>query len=325
MPDLLDELERVTRSNTNGVNRPASEYITAWIAAALSNLAVVSEMGRQLQFHQPRIMFQVSDEDKKKLETQKARHDSIFVGFRGLQLVELATPLDKFTYPSEKRRTATSTAKMREAERHLDMFWRHVDEHYLKETGTTLADAIAPFLHPRTLERTPPWVEQVVLPLPKNTVLPENDFAIGLVDIEQRVAKPEIPAPRIKIKTRSIQPELPPPIQPEPHNVPTPTPTIEITKRAQKVFAALFYDPIQDPPGEIPWSDFLYAFSSIDFGIEKQHGSGWVFTPPGEPQRTIIFHEPHPNTKIPVHIARRHGRRLSRAYGWTKDTLVLKE
>jgi hypothetical protein len=221
MPDLLDELERVTRTNTNGVNRPASGYITAWIVAALSNLAVVSEIGRQLQFHQPRIMFH---EDKKNLETQKARHDSIFVGFRGLQLVELATPLDKFACPSEKRRTATSTAKMREAERHLDIFWRHVDEHYLKETGTTLADAIAPFLHPRTLERTPPWVEQVVPSLPKNTVLPENDFAI--VDIEQCVAKPEIPIPRIKIKTRSVQPELPPPIQPEPHNVPTPTPTI---------------------------------------------------------------------------------------------------
>ena len=124
LPDLLDELERLTRSNTNGVNGPASGYITAWIAAALSNLAVISEMGRQLQFHQPRIMFQVSGEDKKDLEAQKVRHDSIFSGFGGLQLVELITPLGKFAYPSEKRRTAASTAKMREAERHLDMFWQ---------------------------------------------------------------------------------------------------------------------------------------------------------------------------------------------------------
>jgi hypothetical protein len=166
-------------------------------------------------------------------------------------------------------------------------------------------------------------VEQVVPPMPKNTVSPENDFAI--VDIEQRFSRPEIPVPRTKIKTRSIQPELPPPIQPEPHSVPTLMPTVGISKRAQKAFSALFYDPTRDPPGEIPWSDFLYAFASIDFGIEKQHGLGWVFTPPREPQRTIIFHEPHPNTKIPVHIARRHERQLSQAYSWTKDTFVLKE
>ena len=87
LPDLLDELERLTRSNTNGVNGPASEYITGWIAAALSNLAVISEVGRQLQFHQPRIMFQVSDEDKKDLEAQKTQHDSIFSGFGRLQVV----------------------------------------------------------------------------------------------------------------------------------------------------------------------------------------------------------------------------------------------
>jgi len=159
--------------------------------------------------------------------------------------------------------------------------------------------------------------------MPKDKV--ELDSGFEIVNIEQRVTKPEILVPRTKTKTRSLLPELPPIVQPEPDNVISLTPSIKIDKRAQKVLAALFYDPTRDAPGEIPWSEFLHTFASINFGIEKQHGSAWVFTPPEESQRAIIFHEPHPSSKIPLRIARRHGRRLSRAYGWTKETFVLTE
>ena len=101
-------------------------------------------------------------------------------------------------------------------------------------------------------------------------------------------------------------------------------PTTAVSKRAYKVFSALFYDPINDPPpGEIPWSDFLHALSSIGFAVEKQYGSAWLFTPPSSQQRTIIFHEPHPSRNIPIRIVRRYGRRLGRAYGWTFETFGL--
>ena len=90
------------------------------------------------------------------------------------------------------------------------------------------------------------------------------------------------------------------------------------------MFSILFHNPANEtPPGEVPWSEFLHAFSSAGFAVEKQYGSAWMFTPSAESgQRSIIFHEPHPSSKIPFHIARRHGRRLERVYGWTGKTFV---
>ena len=76
-------------------------------------------------------------------------------------------------------------------------------------------------------------------------------------------------------------------------------------------------------PGEIPWSDFLHAMSHTGFEIEKLYGSTWQFTPTKlDVERSIQFHEPHPVNKIPYRVARRHGRRLNRAYGWTGAMFV---
>jgi hypothetical protein len=47
--------------------------------------------------------------------------------------------------------------------------------------------------------------------------------------------------------------------------------------------------------------------------------------PASTTRSSIIFHEPHPSNKIPYVIARRHGRRLARAYGWSGETFVLAE
>lgn len=45
-----------------------------------------------------------------------------------------------------------------------------------------------------------------------------------------------------------------------------------------------------------------------------------------DPVDTVYrFHEPHPRGKIPFTVARRHGRRLSRTYGWFGGMFVLKK
>ena len=91
-----------------------------------------------------------------------------------------------------------------------------------------------------------------------------------------------------------------------------------LKNRALRVFKALFYNPSQsDLPGEIQWSDFLFAMAAIGFAPEKLYGSVWQFTPSVlDVEHSIQFHEPHPVGKIPFRNARRIGRRLSRAYGW---------
>lgn len=137
---------------------------------------------------------------------------------------------------------------------------------------------------------------------------------------------------------------------------------IEVNGRALKTFKALFFTPSPGAtPGEVPWKDFLYAMYSAGFRAEKMYGSAWKFDPveTSIPEKTapaisptssshttkttaasavvttdelisttrssIIFHEPHPSNKIPYVIARRHGRRLARAYGWSGETFVLAE
>ena len=239
----------------------------------------------------------------------------------------MGTPLAKFNYPSDKRRTAATTEKMRKAESHLDEFWHHVDEHYVKQTGKTMHEILSGIISPRTLERTPEWIEPAVPVIPeKSPPAAALTDTFSTLSVEGRIPQADIVAPiKMKVKTRgtATAPDHIAPVDVPPVTV-SPLPTITVSRRAYKVFRVLFYDPMHDlPPGEIPWSEFLYALSSIGFTVQKQNGSAWLFTPSDTAQRSIIFHEPHPSSKIPIHIARRHGRRLSRAYGWAAETFVV--
>ncbi|SCV61297.1 uncharacterized protein FFFS_15866 [Fusarium fujikuroi] len=104
-------------------------------------------------------------------------------------------------------------------------------------------------------------------------------------------------------------------------------PIFSVDARALRVFRTLFFNPeVTSTPGSIPWGDFLHAMASTGFQIEKLYGSVWQFSPTilGI-ERGIHFHEPHPKGKIPFEVARRHGRRLTRAYGWFGGMFVLKE
>ena len=61
----------------------------------------------------------------------------------------------------------------------------------------------------------------------------------------------------------------------------------------------------------------------IGFAAQKLPGSSWVFEleKDGESKK-IMFHEPHPDSKIPSQWARRIARRLNRHFGWTAETFV---
>jgi hypothetical protein len=101
---------------------------------------------------------------------------------------------------------------------------------------------------------------------------------------------------------------------------------IVVDKRTHKVFKALFFSSYaRDAPGEVPWNDFVYALVQRGFVAEKLRGSSWRFTPKAlDVDRGIQFHAPHGAlSKFPLTWARRYGRRLERAYGWTGDMFVL--
>ena len=156
--NFLDEFERVSR-NAKSLGAPQDNLISPFIASAISELAVVSELQRQLDWHQPRILPNtLSKEDQEGEYNRRAKFMSIFDRIE-MELYDVGMPLMKMKYPAEKRRTAVTVQKMRDAETALDLFWQSVDEHYKGKTGKILHDLLSEILTPRQLQRTPEWVE----------------------------------------------------------------------------------------------------------------------------------------------------------------------
>lgn len=161
LSNILNELDRVSRNCTQ---RQQLDRISPWVSAVLSDLAVMCELEQLVEWHQPRVMPSI---EKKDLEAEFMKRTTLMATFNslisGLKLSDSGTPLTKFNYPSEKRRTAATTEKMRKAENNLDLFWSIVDEHYTRNTGKTLNELLADILSPRELERTPEWIEPTVV------------------------------------------------------------------------------------------------------------------------------------------------------------------
>ena len=327
LSELLDELERLTRSTSVIGGDPQIQFISPWIAKALSGLAVIGELERQLNLHQPPIMRSLPENElDAEFDRRNALVDAVSKAGRKGGFADAATPLTKFKYPAGKRRTAATTAKRREAERNLDIFWQTVDGHYSRILGKPLHEFLSGILVSRELERTPEWVEPSPSPRPEKPASTDtitDGFATFFLEDRPR----ETPQPiKSKIKTRGQATERPDEIIPieEPQNLPLPT--IAVTRRAHKVFSAILPErsALDSIPGEIPWTEFLHALSSAGFAIQKQYGSAWLFTPLDTTMRPIMFHEPHPSSKIPIQVAWRHGSWLRNRYGWSAKTFTIK-
>jgi hypothetical protein len=160
LSEILDELESITRTKTNAASSPRSDELSPWIRATLSDLAVLSELDRQLRWHQPRFAASGDSKEMKELwSNQTALLDTVERLGTRLHLAELGTPLGRFVYPSEKRTTANTTKKMRDAEQNLDAFWAAVDNHCKSNAGKPLHQLLPGLISIRELQRTPEYVE----------------------------------------------------------------------------------------------------------------------------------------------------------------------
>jgi hypothetical protein len=269
----LDELDRVTRSDSNGGRGAQSDRISPLVAASLSDLAVVSEIERALNWHQPRIM--AHGENEELLEDMKGQRIPLLRVCNAsvdleVKLTGVGIPMSKFNYPCGKRLTAPITKRMRDAERHLDEFWRVVDEHYSQKLGKTIHGFLSDLkvLTPRELERTPEWIDNT----PKPEITPSTvAAAFSELNIEEQAPEPQTTPVKVKVKTRGTVPPAVDAVAELVFPLPQPGPeTIIVNKRAHKVFTSIFYDPTAEiPAGEIPWTEFLYALSSVGFAIEN--------------------------------------------------------
>lgn len=331
LDNVCDELEREIRSN-----KTSRERISPYIASLISDLSLFGELKRQIALVTPgpRMDVVVEQKEKHAVFNKKIKlFSQTFTTLTGLGkgLAEVGTPLWKFDYPSHKRRTQATTETMQHAEHNLDTFWSHVDEHCKAKTSGTIHQMLREILKERQLQRTPDWVDPT-----KDSIDSEEhsesdiiSSELAAVELQNRTENTITAAitharGRQKTKTRGI---------PRASSATTgqdtddatdqnlATPIFEVSKRGFKVFTALFYMPAEEePPGEVPWSDFLSAMASVGFSIKKLDGSAWMFAlVDDEWKQSIIFHEPHPSSKIPFQVARRIGRRLWRRYGWSSE------
>ena len=332
LENVCDELERETRSN-----RPSRDRISPYIANLISELSLLGELKRQIGLATPGPkMTELLDEEEKQAEfgrkTQLLSEVYGALSNVGKGLAGVGTPLGKFNYPSDKRRTLATTQKMQLAEESLDAFWKYVDEHCKKTANKTVHQMLIDILIDRELQRTCDWQEPVDESLQREEhqkVEPTTSQFAALVfgsQTEKTMTFTPLMREKPKIKTRGI-----------PQN--SSSLTVEntelinltndkdskrifnVSKAGFKVFTTLFYTPTENQsPGEISWSQFLSAMASVGFSINKLNGSAWVFAPADDDwKQSIIFHEPHPSSRIPFQVARRFGRRLWRTYGWTSE------
>jgi hypothetical protein len=105
-----------------------SDLISSWVASRFSDLALMSEVRRQLGLFQPwctawRSKCLLEDDTPYFFSMVEYVHD-----FISCATLDAANPAF-YAYPSDKRRTRETVDQMRLAERRLDKFWAKLDNH----------------------------------------------------------------------------------------------------------------------------------------------------------------------------------------------------
>ena len=109
-------------------------------------------------------------------------------------------------------------------------------------------------------------------------------------------------------------------------------PPLPLPNRAKSLdtLRLLFPTITADLKGTIQWSDFISTMSDLGFEAEHRGGSEWTFrcldpnildadqTVP-QNRKSIVIHQPHPDTKMGAVQLQRVGKRLWRRFGWTRE------
>ena len=328
--------------------------ISALVASTISDIGLLGELRNQLRLYDPSIFRRKKDPNSVSREREEFKewgvefYRPIWELMRNtasksegaLRLGILGDPTSgRFSYPVAKRRTKKNQEIMQQAENHLDQLWYECDkrlETRMTESGYRRLQDLVP--KGRKLLRTEDWVE------PEKTTKPVTDktstFSLDFGETGDQKPRYEAPTIRTKTKTKgsSKAPDDPPEQTTEAGpsraaNTAVTPPRFLVDWRAYKVFTVLFHQPLyHTKPREILWTDFLYAMGKIGLASRKLYGSVWQFKPSDTgvdadagsgnnksakltSDRSINFHEPHPEHRIKFHVARRHGRRLTRVYG----------
>ncbi|KAI1867583.1 hypothetical protein JX265_007385 [Neoarthrinium moseri] len=344
MDVILDALERLKKERP-GVR----DLMTSWVCDVIADISVMAECWRQIMLFQPwapRLLKKIpaieedaanqpdTKEDNSKGARMSAKPKPPPLPELSYEVVLKAVPIgNKFYYPSDKKPSKSNIDAMRQAEANLDELWRVLIPPLAEQSWFQICHLQVLF---RELARTPVWVE----PEPASQIASttEEDLAVcfGMSSIRHEVDQPRrfVPQPeKFKAKTRCSTTDheaLSGHEDISSHKTQQATEfshaTVRVDNRAARVFQLLFHvTGSNDRPGELSWTEFLYAMTNAGFTAEKLYGSVWQFTHTGVTTslaRSIQFHEPHPKKSLPYWKARRLGRRMTRRYGWSWSTFI---
>ncbi|KAI1744849.1 hypothetical protein F4680DRAFT_168412 [Xylaria scruposa] len=350
MTTIVDELDRLLKAEPK-----ALELVSPYIAMLIGELSITGECLRQLEIFQPWANgFEQALVDREEgIKEEFTAHTKVWAQVIDTLKEQNCIPVQhlgdpsggRFQYPVGKRQNKANVETLRNSEANLDAFWNAVDDMLYQKARSLNSTAYKQVLsHPRYLQRTPEWVEPAAKKEEKsNRSHHQNNGSYDYVTPSSRLfqetesalsARAEALALGIgktKVKRRGVPGAEPTSendtVPPPPGSLADVQPTFKVDSRALKVFRIVFFDPAANTSaGEVAWRDFLHAMDSTGFTAQKLYGSVWHFQPTRlDVERSIQFHEPHPRGKITFLVARRHGRRLSRAYGWYGTMFVLKE
>ncbi|KAI1275802.1 hypothetical protein F5Y07DRAFT_166175 [Xylaria sp. FL0933] len=349
MTTVIDELDRLLKAEPKALG-----LVSPYIAMLIGELSITGECLRQLEIFQPwaNTFEQALVEREEGIKAEFKQHTRAWAKVRDtleerevVAIWQLGDPSNgQFQYPVGKRQNKANVEALRRSEANLDAFWNAVDD-MLYQAGSLNGTAYKQVLsQPRYLQRTPEWVEPAAKKEEKSDKnQKQSKESYEYVPLSSRLFQEVEPAlsaraealalgaGKTKVKRRGMpgaestsegDTALPPP-----SSLPDVQPTFKVDARALKVFRVVFFDPAANTSaGEVAWRDFLHAMDSTGFSAQKLYGSVWHFRPSRlDVERSIQFHEPHPRGKIPFLVARRHGRRLNRAYGWHGAMFILKD
>lgn len=341
LQDVLDELDRLLNSDSR-----AKELLSPLIASIVGDISILSHCCRQLDNYGPwgrgfaaAIYGCIGDLIEESNAEQRPWCPKLHILTDDATITPALKMGDisegQLAYPVDKRRTKENVEILRRSEASLDAFWGSVDQKIHSKVGKLDGSASMRLLsQPRPLQRTTEWVDPIKPGKGKETAPAEAIYkpmsALHIGPAPSSNKDVDNDAPKVKVKTRGTADTS---LSSSSDNASEdnvqsdPQPIFQVDARALKVVRTIFHDPsAAAAQGEVPWQDFLHTLTSVGFAAEKLYGSVWQFRPVSlDADRSIQFHEPHPRGKIPFRVARRHGRRLARAYGWSAGTFVLKE
>lgn len=332
--DLVIEIERLLQSDASSKRRLSSQFL-----ARFAEVALLIAVKYELEVGFPCISdLRVSKQQRDELTHKACDIVEFFSEYKdamkGMPWKLIGKPSNgQFRYPDEMPKDKEVVDTRRRAESTLDVFWSTLDSYFLTVAERPIQDFQRLVFNSRTLPRTAEFELVTVQKGKRKAEGPEEiDAALAALRVPDTIGDPGPSAP--EPNENSAEPS------PQPRSVQVKD-TIKLSKmvyserclkvfRVQgvKVFRKLFAS--KEQPGKIKWTDFLHAMRNIDFQIQKQYGSMWIFEPKGlGALHSIIFHEPTlgPGDKvssISYKYARFITRRLGYLYGFDAEMFAPK-